>query len=123
MPSFKDNIRRAAIRVLFNQPDSVLRLLAEKKFDTPRSVAGMELEPQAHLMIALANRINERLRPHVGPLRRGLIEERRRVLRALDAEAVLAAREYAFCLFPEKTLTDFLLSSLHKSGRMVSDGA
>jgi hypothetical protein len=44
----------------------------------------------------------ERLRSAALARREALLQQRR-------AEAVLASREYAFCLFPEQTLRDFLL--------------
>jgi hypothetical protein len=44
--------------------------------------------------------------------RRQASAERDRVARRLRAEAVLAWREYAFCLHPKKTLQDFLLAFL-----------
>jgi hypothetical protein len=60
-------------------------------------------------------RINEMLQPYVAALRGRLLDECRRAAEALKAEAVLSCREYAFCLFPEKTLREFLLPLLHKS--------
>jgi len=60
-------------------------------------------------------RINEALQPCVSALRERLLDERRQVVRALKAEAVLSGREYAFCLFPEETLREFLPNLLHKS--------
>jgi hypothetical protein len=42
--------------------------------------------------------------------RREASAERDRLSRRLRAEAVLAWREYAFCLYPKKTLEDFLLA-------------
>ncbi len=61
-------------------------------------------------------RINGALQPWVAPLRERLLEERCRTARALKAEAVLSCREYGFCLFPEKTLRNFLVNPLHKKG-------
>jgi hypothetical protein len=68
-------------------------------------------------------RINEALQPCVAPLRERLVEQRRQTARALAAEAILSGREYAFCLFPEKTLQEFLFSRLHKGGQIGSDKA
>jgi len=59
-------------------------------------------------------RINEALGRWVAPVRERLLDERRRTVEALKAEAVLSARDYGFCLFPEKTLQEFLFSLLHK---------
>jgi len=66
-------------------------------------------------------RINEALEPCVAPLRERLLGERRETERSLQAEAVLSGREYAFCLFPEKTLRKFLLSLLPKCARIGFD--
>ena len=41
--------------------------------------------------------------------------ERERLAKALKAHAVLTSREYGFCLYPQRTLRDFLLAFL--SGR------
>ncbi len=66
-------------------------------------------------------RINEALQPCVAPLREELLEQRGRTARALRAEAVLSCREYAFCLYPEKSLQEFLLRPLHKSDQIGFD--
>lgn len=66
-------------------------------------------------------RINAALRPYVSAVRERLLDERRRVARALKAEAVLSGREYAFCLFPEVTLREFFSDLLHKSAQIGSD--
>lgn len=60
-------------------------------------------------------RINAALQPWVASQRERLRDEQEAVDRALRAEAVLSWREYAFCLFPEKTLQDFFDRVLHKS--------
>jgi hypothetical protein len=67
-------------------------------------------------------RINHALAPYVAPLRERLLEGRRRAARAVQREAVLAAREYGFCLFPEKTLREFLVTLLPKSAQIGFDG-
>ncbi len=66
-------------------------------------------------------RINQSLQPHVAPLRRELGSERRRVERALAAEAILSRRDYAFCLFPQETLREFFCARLPKSGQIGFD--
>lgn len=53
-------------------------------------------------------RINQELRPWVAAQREQLLRERDRLTHALAAEKILAWREYAFCLFPESTLREFL---------------
>ena len=66
-------------------------------------------------------RINGALGECLAPLREQLQDQRNRVQAALRAETVLAGREYAFCLFPEKTLRDFLFSLLPKSEEIGFD--
>lgn len=47
---------------------------------------------------------NVALQPHLEPRRETLLTERAARARRLRAEAILASREYAFCLFPESGL-------------------
>ncbi|HUT89878.1 MAG TPA: hypothetical protein VMY37_10295 [Thermoguttaceae bacterium] len=68
-------------------------------------------------------RINEALQPCVARLRERLAGERRETARALTAEAILSAREYAFCLFPESAFQEFLFPLLPRSGQIGSDKA
>lgn len=53
--------------------------------------------------------LNERMQPLVSPRREAWRAERERLSRQAGAWRVLGSREYAFCLFPEKTLREFLL--------------
>jgi hypothetical protein len=53
---------------------------------------------------------NEALQLLVQSRREQLLAERRSIAEQLRAEAVWSSREYAFCLYPEKTLRDFLLA-------------
>lgn len=66
--------------------------------------------------------INHSLATYVAPMRERLLEERHRAARRVRAEAVLTGREYAFCLFPEKTLREFLFTLLPKSEQIGFDG-
>jgi hypothetical protein len=77
--------------------------------------------PNARDRFEEIRRINEALQRYVAPLRARLEAERRQTARAVGAEAILAGREYGFCLFPERTLREFLATLLHKSVRIVSD--
>lgn len=61
-------------------------------------------------------RINEALQPYVAERRRQLLQQRSRITESLEAQAVLSCREYAFCLFSEKTLREFLDQILPKTG-------
>jgi len=60
-------------------------------------------------------RANESLQPWLETTRQSLLAERERLAKALKAQAVLTSREYGFCLYPQRTLRDFLLAFL--SGR------
>lgn len=53
---------------------------------------------------------NEALQAWVEAPRRELLRQRQEAARTARARAVLASREYAFCLYPEETLRDFLLA-------------
>jgi hypothetical protein len=60
-------------------------------------------------------RANESLQPWLESTRQGLLAQRERLAGAFKAQRVLTSREYSFCLYPAKTLRDFLLAFL--SGR------
>ncbi len=53
-------------------------------------------------------RINEALQPWVADERQRLLAEQDDLRAALCAEAVLAWREYGFCLYPAAVLQEFL---------------
>ena len=55
---------------------------------------------------------NQSLQPWLAPQRQNLLEKRDQAAKAFKAQAVLAAREYAFCLYPKRTLHDFMLAFL-----------
>jgi hypothetical protein len=59
-------------------------------------------------------RANEALQPYVAGKRRELASRRAEAERVLRAEKVLGSREYAFCLYPEKTFRRFLDEVLPK---------
>jgi hypothetical protein len=52
---------------------------------------------------------NQGLSHWTGRLRSAALERREALLQQQRAEAILGSREFAFCLFPEQTLRDFLL--------------
>ena len=54
-------------------------------------------------------RVNASLQPWVAGKRSELIAQQEKTASALHTEAILSSREYAFCLYPEETLRDFLL--------------
>jgi hypothetical protein len=57
---------------------------------------------------------NLALQLRLAPLRQSLLERQTQIMRKLQAERVLASREYAFCLYPEASLRGFLAGLLHK---------
>jgi hypothetical protein len=59
--------------------------------------------------------INQALQPWVDGRRGQLLQLQAQAARALRAEGLLACRDYAFCLYPEKTLRGFLRGLLPKS--------
>ena len=59
-------------------------------------------------------RINRELQPWVADLRKQLLAEVGQTTKSTKARTVLSWREYAFCLFPEKTLQDFFDGLLPK---------
>ncbi len=59
--------------------------------------------------------INAALQPWLDDRRRRLLERQAETLRRIQAEEVLAWREYAFCLYPESTLRGFLSGLLPKT--------
>ena len=61
-------------------------------------------------------RINQELQPWVADQREHLLREQDQLSRAFAAEKILAWREYAFCLFPESTLREFIRAILPPAG-------
>ncbi|MCL6503307.1 MAG: hypothetical protein K6T86_11520 [Pirellulales bacterium] len=57
--------------------------------------------------------VNDAMFSHLSPLARQAEAEQQRLLRSLAADAILSSREYAFCLYPENVLRDFLLEFFH----------
>ena len=54
-------------------------------------------------------RVNASLQPWVAGKRSELIARQEKIAADLRTEAILSSREYAFCLYPEEILRDFLL--------------
>jgi hypothetical protein len=59
--------------------------------------------------------INAALQPWVAQHRRRLLDRQAAVMHTLRAQRVLGWREYGFCLYPEKTLREFLEQLLPKN--------
>ena len=89
----------------------VVNLVAEKRrwIATPQTVQNARDRDQA------IRRINAALQPWLDDRREQLAQRLVKTSRSLQAESVLAWREYAFCLYPESTLREFLSELLHRS--------
>ncbi len=88
-----------------------VRALVEAKrrwIDAPQTPANARPRWQA------LRRINEELQPWLAQQRREAAEREGKIRRARDAEKILAWREYGFCLYPEKTIREFLARLLPK---------
>lgn len=88
-------------------PDAA-RLIADKKrwIATPTTIENAKQRCQA------IRRTNESLQPQLAAQRAQLSARLTAASHKLKAEGVLASREYAFCLYPETTLHDFLRKQL-----------
>ena len=77
---------------------------------------GMPQTPQnARTCCRAIREINQRLQPFLAAQRAELIRRQAQIADALQAEAILAWREYGFCLYPEKILREFFAGLLPKS--------
>jgi hypothetical protein len=85
-------------------------LLAEKR----RWIATPQTTANARERCRDIRRVNAALRPWLDDRREQLATQLAETSRRLQAESVLAWREYAFCLHPESTLREFLSGLLHK---------
>jgi hypothetical protein len=77
-------------------------------------VATPQIAENARLRCQAIRRANAALQPKVADRRQQLERRQAETVRRLHAEGVLAWREYAFCLYPETTLREFLSGLLHK---------
>jgi hypothetical protein len=86
-------------------------LIAEKRrwLGTPQTVENAKERCQA------IRRINVALQPNLDGPRERLKAQLAEASRRLQAETILASRDYAFCLHPESALREFLSSLLHTS--------
>jgi len=60
-------------------------------------------------------RCNQALQAFVNQRAHGLRAKRRALMEKIRADKVLVARDYAFCLFPENLLHEFLIDSVAES--------
>jgi len=86
-------------------------LIAEKA----RWVKTPQTSQNARNRCRVIRRINQALQPWVDGRRGQLLQLQAQATRALRAEELLACRDYAFCLYPEKTFRGFLQGLLPKS--------
>jgi len=86
------------------------RLIHEKQrwIETPQT------PENARARCRSIRRINEALQPYVAGKRRELLSRHAEARRALRAEKVLGARDYAFCLHPERTFRELVDTVLPK---------
>jgi len=92
-------------------PDDPAELIAAKAqwIGTPQT-------PQnARTRCGAIREINQRLQPFLARERSKLIERQAQTAGALQAETILAWREYGFCLYPEEALRNFFDSLLPNS--------
>ena len=85
--------------------------IAEKKrwIETPLTCDNGAARHQA------IERCNRALQPFAHCLAAAAEAERRQLVASLHADTILAARDYAFCLFPEDLLAEFLLDTVGRS--------
>lgn len=85
--------------------DAALASLAERK----RQWISTEPTPEnARLRCRNIRAVNEQMQPYLDAARRQLQSERASIETSLRASAILASREYAFCLYPEETLRQLM---------------
>ena len=89
---------------------ALTELLAAKERWTSTRQTASDARSRFHQI----RRINQALQPWVAPQRDRLLAERASITEQLAAESILSCRDYAFCLFPKKTLQDFLFGLLPK---------
>lgn len=85
--------------------DDLRQAIAEKR----RWVATTKTKKNAAERHAAITEANAMLQPKVASLRKKLEHDRSALTTRLRAENILASREYAFCLFPNRMLQDFML--------------
>jgi hypothetical protein len=90
------------------------RRLGDLAADKRRWIAADPAEVGPRRRFREIRRINEAIGPWVAGQRKRLSGELDLATRAIQARSILRWREYAFCLYPEKTLREFLLAVLPK---------
>jgi hypothetical protein len=98
-------------RFLTHVPHLIEDMIAEKR----RWIATPQTAQNARQRCQAIRRINAALQPSLDERREQLAARLADASRRLQAEHVLAWREYAFCLYPESTLQKFLSGLLHRT--------
>ena len=118
-----DDARRIdhQIRELAYQPERFLPAASDTQAEAlvreKRVWIGTTATPEnARLRCREIRRINEALQPSIEGARRRLVDERHEATNMLRARAVLASRDYAFCLYPAAAL-----QSLMESGTAIEE--
>jgi hypothetical protein len=83
-----------------------MELVAQKQFWIRAPFA----PSQARERCRAIRSVNEQLQPSVASHRDEALRRAGQLARQVRAEAILASRDYGFCLYPEKKLRDFLLA-------------
>jgi hypothetical protein len=92
-------------------PSPIEDLIAEKR----RWIATPQTAQNARERCQAIRRVNAALQPSLDERREQLSRHLAETSRRLQAEGILAWREYAFCLYPESTLREFLSGLLHRN--------
>jgi len=100
-----------------NQATGDGQAVAAAIFEKQKWVATPQNPINARQRCRAIRRANESLQPTVAGLRDLWTRQAADAARRQRFEAILASREYAFVLFPEVALTDFLLGELENSAR------
>ena len=98
-------------RCLGGSQDATSDLIAAKRrwIETPQTAANARQRCRA------IRELNGALQPWLDDRRRELLGHQAQTARKVQAEHVLAWREYAFCLYPEPTLRGFFSGLLHRT--------
>jgi hypothetical protein len=96
---------RFAVAESFRSAEQIEEAIAEKDRWVRTEPTRENARERCHAIRGL----NERMQPWVESTRQRMLAVRDELIRDTQIESLLASREYAFCLFPRKTLASFLL--------------
>jgi hypothetical protein len=98
-------------RHLHEPEEASAALVAEKR----RWIETQQTVENARQRCHAIREVNAALQPKLDARRRQLLQRHEQMVRHLQAQRLLAWREYAFCLYPEATLRSFFSRLLHKT--------